>query len=95
VALRADPLGLGRPRRERRAWVGGEVQRGAAGDEILKNIILVAKNRGVKYLACEMGYDQRESMQSALKFNGFEAEFYKDLAGFDRGFVARNVFANF
>ena len=68
---------------------------GAAGDEILKNIILFAKNRGVKYLACEMGYDQRESMQSALKFNGFEAEFYQDLAGFDRGFVARNIFANF
>lgn len=68
---------------------------GAAGDEILKNIILVAKNRGVKYLACEMGYDQRESMQSALKFNGFEAEFYKDLAGFDRGFVAKSIFANF
>lgn len=68
---------------------------GAAGDEILKNIILVAKNRGVKYLACEMGYDQRESMQSALKFNGFEAEFYRDLAGFDRGFVARNIFTNF
>ena len=64
-------------------------------DEILKNIILVAKNRSVKYLACEMGYDQRESMQNALKFNGFEAEFYKDLAGFDRGFVARNIFANF
>lgn len=68
---------------------------GAAGDEILKNIVLLARNRGVKYLACEIGYDQRESMQNALKFNGFEAEFYKDLAGFDRGFVARNVFANF
>ena len=68
---------------------------GAKGDEILKNIVLLARNRGVKYLACEMGYDQRESMQSALKFNGFEAEFYKDLAGFDRGFVARNIFANF
>ena len=68
---------------------------GAAGDEILKNIVLIAKNRSVKYLACEMGYDQRESMQNALKFNGFEAEFYKDLAGFDRGFVARNIFANF
>lgn len=68
---------------------------GAAGDEILKNIVLVAKNRGVKYLACEMGYDQRESMRNALKFNRFEAEFYKDLAGFDRGFVAKNIFANF
>ena len=68
---------------------------GAKGDEILKNIGLLARNRGVKYLACEMGYDQRESMQNALKFNGFKAEFYKDLAGFDRGFVARNIFASF
>ena len=68
---------------------------GTKGDEILKNIVLLARNRGVKYLACEMGYDQRESMQSAIKFNGFEAEFYQDLAGFDRGFVARNIFANF
>ena len=68
---------------------------GTKGDEILKNIVLLARNRGVKYLACEMGYDQRESMQNALKFNGFEAEFYQDLAGFDRGFVARTIFANF
>ena len=68
---------------------------GAKGDEILKNIVLIARNRGVKYLACEMGYDQRESMRNALKFNRFEAEFYKDLAGFDRGFVAKNIFANF
>ena len=68
---------------------------GTKGDEILKNIVLLARNRDVKYLACEMGYDQRESMQNALKFNGFEAEFYRDLAGFDRGFVARNIFMNF
>ena len=68
---------------------------GAKGDEILKCIVLLARNRGVKYLACEMGYDQKESMQNALKFNRFEAEFYKDLAGFDRGFVAKNIFANF
>ena len=34
VALRADPLSLGRPRRERRTQVGGEVQRGAAGDDV-------------------------------------------------------------
>ena len=64
---------------------------GAAGDEILKNIILVAKNRGVKYLACEMGYDQKASLESVLELSGFEAEFYRDLAGFDRGFVARNL----
>ena len=67
---------------------------GAAGDEILKNIILVAKNRGVKYLACEMGYDQKASLESVLELSGFEAEFYRDLAGFDRGFVARNAFSN-
>ena len=67
---------------------------GAAGDEILKNIIFVAKNRGVKYLACEMGYDQKASLESVLELSGFEAEFYRDLAGFDRGFVARNAFAN-
>ena len=68
---------------------------GAAGDEILKNIVLVAKNRGVKYLACEMGYDQKASLESVLELSGFEAEFYRDLAGFDRGFVARNIFTNF
>ena len=50
---------------------------GEIGDEILKNI------------ACEMGYDQRASMEMALKFNGFKSTFYKDLAGFDRGFCAR------
>lgn len=68
---------------------------GAAGDEILKNIVLVAKNRGVKYLACEMGYDQKASLESVLELSGFEAEFYRDLSGFDRGFVARNIFTNF
>ncbi|WP_314978010.1 peptide chain release factor N(5)-glutamine methyltransferase [Campylobacter rectus] len=68
---------------------------GAAGDEILKNIILIAKNRGVKYLACEMGYDQKASLESVLELSGFEAEFYRDLVGFDRGFVARNIFTNF
>ena len=67
---------------------------GAVGDEILKNIVLVAKNRGVKYLACEMGYDQKASLESVLELSGFEAEFYRDLAGFDRGFVARNAFSN-
>ena len=66
------------------ALFGGEV-----GDEILKNIILIARNRGIKHIACEMGYDQRESMEMALKFSGYDGTFYKDLAGFDRGFCAR------
>ena len=66
------------------ALFGGEI-----GDEILKNIILIARNRGIKNIACEMGYDQRASMEMALKFNGYKSAFYKDLAGFDRGFCAR------
>ena len=36
-----------------------------------------------------MGYDQKSSLEKALKFNGFEAKFYQDLAGFDRGFTAK------
>ncbi|MBF0897703.1 MAG: peptide chain release factor N(5)-glutamine methyltransferase [Campylobacter concisus] len=67
----------------REALFGGEV-----GDEILKNIILIARNRDIKDIACEMGYDQRVSMEMALKFNGYKSAFYKDLAGFDRGFCA-------
>lgn len=62
---------------------------GAEGDEILKNIILLARNRRVKNLACEIGYDQKSSLEKALKINGFEAKFYQDLAGFDRGFTAK------
>lgn len=64
------------------ALFGGEI-----GDELLKNIILDVKNRGVKYLACEMGYDQKEPMEIFFRDNGIEDyRFYKDLAGFDRGF---------
>ncbi|MDO5045269.1 peptide chain release factor N(5)-glutamine methyltransferase [Campylobacter sp.] len=62
---------------------------GETGDEILKNIILIAKNRGIKNLVCEMGYDQKSSLENALFVNGFKSEFYRDLAGFDRGFVAK------
>ncbi|CAD7287374.1 Release factor glutamine methyltransferase [Campylobacter majalis] len=64
---------------------------GENGDEILKQIIALCAYRGVKILACEMGHDQRQSMQEELAKFGFKAEFYKDLAGFDRGFVARAI----
>ena len=61
---------------------------GVVGDELLKQIVLDVQKRGVKYLACEMGYDQKEPMTQF--FNEIEVKyytFYKDLAGFDRGFV--------
>ena len=66
------------------ALFGGEV-----GDEILKDIILIAKDRNIKNIACEMGYDQKASMRKFLEANGFEYSFYKDLAGLDRGFCAK------
>ncbi|MBR8466061.1 peptide chain release factor N(5)-glutamine methyltransferase [Campylobacter sp. faydin G-140] len=65
---------------------------GESGDEMLKNIILTTRNRAINTLICEMGYDQKKSMQNALFLNQFEAEFYQDLAGFDRGFVANYKF---
>ncbi|ANE35688.1 protein-(glutamine-N5) methyltransferase [Campylobacter iguaniorum] len=73
-------------------WVKNEPKTalfgGANGDELLKQIINLAKTR-TKYLICEIGYDQKASLSKELEDCGFEYEFYKDLAGFDRGFVAK------
>ncbi len=63
---------------------------GKRGDEILENIIKLVKNKEISYLVCEMGYDQKENITKILKDSGFqEFSFYKDLAGLDRGFVAK------
>ena len=44
----------------------------------------------MRYLACEMGYDQKAPIEAFVKDLGVEyIEFYKDLAGFDRGFVIK------
>ncbi len=61
---------------------------GKNGDEILKKLILQAREKQIQILACEMGYDQKESMQETLYNAGYSANFYKDYAGFDRGFIA-------
>ena len=61
---------------------------GRVGDELLKEIILDVKARGTKYLACEMGYDQKEPIQDFVNQIGVKyIKFYQDLAGFDRGFI--------
>ena len=61
---------------------------GRVGDELLKQIIVDVKARDIKYLACEMGYDQKEPLEKFVNEIGVESiTFYKDLAGFDRGFV--------
>lgn len=69
------------------ALFGGEI-----GDEILKKIVNLSAKRA-KFLCCEMGFDQKNSLDLELKKCNFKAKFYKDLAGFDRGFIAKN--ANF
>jgi len=61
---------------------------GNKGDELLKQIIDDVKAKNIRYLACEMGYDQKDSIEAYL--NQIEIKylrFYTDLAGFDRGFV--------
>jgi len=61
---------------------------GRVGDELLKQIILDVNARGIKWLACEMGYDQKEPISEFVKQLGVQSiKFYQDLAGFDRGFI--------
>ncbi|WP_353662394.1 peptide chain release factor N(5)-glutamine methyltransferase [Hydrogenimonas sp. SS33] len=63
---------------------------GTRGDELLKKIILTAKERKIPHLLCEMGYDQREAIADFCREQGLETpHFYKDLAGLDRGFYLR------
>ncbi|MEA3492442.1 MAG: peptide chain release factor N(5)-glutamine methyltransferase [Campylobacterota bacterium] len=67
------------------ALFGGEY-----GDELLHRIICDVCNRSIPWLACEMGYDQRNSMQGHFDEIEVEfSEFYQDLAGFDRGFLVK------
>jgi len=61
---------------------------GKIGDEILRKLIDEAFERDVRILACEMGYDQKEKiMQYCQDKEYVSLEFYKDYAGFDRGFI--------
>jgi len=61
---------------------------GRVGDELLKQIILDVKQRGIKWLACEMGYDQKIPLSAFVNELGVKSiQFYKDFAGFDRGFI--------
>ncbi|MBD3791222.1 MAG: peptide chain release factor N(5)-glutamine methyltransferase [Campylobacterales bacterium] len=63
---------------------------GKAGDELLRQIITDVSRRGIRYLVCEMGYDQKAPIETFVKDFEIEfIEFYQDLAGFDRGFVIK------
>lgn len=63
---------------------------GKRGDELLREIARTAIARKAEWLACEMGYDQKEPMETYLTELGYSRiAFYRDYAGLDRGFTAR------
>lgn len=65
---------------------------GKRGDEMLKHIINLYVEKKAKVLVCEMGYDQRESLEDDAFKKGLVISFYTDLAGLDRGFwIKENV----
>ena len=63
---------------------------GNMGDELLKDIIIQTNKKDIKYLLCEMGYDQQNSLKRYVneQVSSFKKiEFYKDYDKFDRGFT--------
>ncbi len=64
---------------------------GNRGDEILQSIINLAHQRNIPLMVCEMGYDQKKSLQNILSQRGFSSEFYQDLSHLDRGFIAKRI----
>ncbi|OCL82821.1 MULTISPECIES: peptide chain release factor N(5)-glutamine methyltransferase [Arcobacteraceae] len=63
---------------------------GVIGDELLKSIIKETSKRDIPYLLCEMGYDQKASLEEYFKeFNVEFHSFYKDYENFDRGFTLK------
>ncbi|OCL86955.1 Release factor glutamine methyltransferase [Aliarcobacter thereius] len=63
---------------------------GLIGDELIKNIIKETNKRDIPYLLCEMGYDQKLSLEEYFKeFNVEFHSFYKDYEKFDRGFTLK------
>ena len=62
---------------------------GRRGDEILLAFLEEARAKSVRVVACEMGHDQKPSMESVLnRLCAHNVRFYRDYAGHWRGFVA-------
>jgi release factor glutamine methyltransferase len=63
---------------------------GSIGDEIIQKLLDEVTRRQIECFACEMGYDQKSRVEAYLSdFKVQSLEFYKDYAGFDRGFIVR------
>ncbi|MDD3344401.1 MAG: peptide chain release factor N(5)-glutamine methyltransferase [Sulfurospirillaceae bacterium] len=76
-----EPLAVGLSYEPSLALYGGK-----RGDEMLQKIIDLFSEKDAMLLVCEMGYDQKEAIAHYASLKGYAAEFYKDLAGLDRGF---------
>lgn len=59
---------------------------GVDGMDVIRELIELFFKREIKYLVCEIGYDQKELVEGYLKDRA-NLEFYKDLSGYWRGFV--------
>ncbi len=59
---------------------------GDDGMALIERLIESVAQRGIGLFCCEMGYDQRAAVLRLLPA-GYRVEFYKDLAGLDRGFI--------
>lgn len=64
---------------------------GKKGHEILEKIIKKCNQENVKSLICEFGYDQKEILSKILSENNYKANFYKDLNGYNRAFIAERI----
>ena len=63
---------------------------GKVGDEIIKQLLDEVLKRKIRFFSCEIGYDQKDKIQSYLQDKKFKSlEFYKDFSGFDRGFTLK------
>lgn len=61
---------------------------GAEGMDIFYRLIKQTQERNSIFLACEMGYDQKDKIESLLaELKLPKAHFYRDYSGFDRGFT--------
>ena len=56
----------------------------------MQKIIDKTIENSIKYLACEMGYDQKKKIENYLKKKNYSfksLQFYKDWSELDRGFT--------
>lgn len=63
---------------------------GSRGMDIIEKLIVQTAARAIPLFCCEMGYDQRALVKELLP-EDYTLEFYKDLAGLDRGFVMKRI----